>query len=263
MKSILLAILVLALCGCGAITQPASQPKPGQMATGNWEFILQYGGTKYGYAESNIESTNTPGAYNDREGGSKLFVLDQAVYLADPAAGGGYEFGATVYAFTLAVNSQLQVKGTLAQDGGPAITFTGTVASGGTTMSGTFDDGAGGTGSFTASVAQILDGSYADTTLAINETIAGNVITEGSQYGSGNYNLMSPVGNFAVLRSDIPTGGNGTIVFWNNTGICTGNQCALWRDVSTGNVWVLVNNQNTPPTNKVVDVVNPVQNVIN
>jgi len=259
MKSILLAILVLTLCGCGAITQPASQSNPGQMATGNWEFILQYAGTKNGYVESNIGSTETAGTYGDREGGSHSFTLDQAAYQANPGAGGGYQFGATANGFTLTVNSQSQVKATLAQEGAPTITFTGTVASGGATMTGTFNDGTGGTGPFTASLAQALDGSYADTTLAINETIASTVITEASQYGSGNYNLTSPVGNFTVLLSDIPTGGNGTVVFWNNSGVCAGNQCAFWRDVSTGNLWVLMNNQNT---SKVVDMLPPAQNVI-
>lgn len=123
-------------------------------------------------------------------------------------------------------------------------------------MTGTFDDGAGHAGPFTASVAPVLDGDYADPNFAIDETIAGNVITEGSESGSGNYDLAPAIGNFASLLSDVPEGGDGAIVFWNNTGVCTGNQCAVWLDVSTGKLWILMNKPNTS-VNKVVDVLEP------
>lgn len=256
MKAILITILALALCGCQGIKQGATQPAPGTMATGNWEFVLQRSSTQNIYVESNIVNTSTLGTYNDQGGNSSLFTLAPSVYFADPAAGGGYQFGGTVSAFTLTVNSQSEVSGILDQSSGSPIRFTGTVDAGGMTMSGTFDDGSGDTAPFSASATQSLGGYYDDATGAIVESISGNVITETSQYGSGDYNLMPSMGNFAILSSDIPTGGDGTVVFWNDTGVCTENQCAVWIDVSTNTLWVLMNNRNSG-TSKVVGVLSP------
>lgn len=256
MKATLLAILALSLCGCQGIQQAGNQPAPGVMATGSWEFILQKSDTQNILVESNIANTGTAGTYNDHGGGSTLFSLDSSVYFGDPASGGGYQLGSTVSSFTLVVNSQEEVSGALTLQAGSPISFTGTVDPGGTTMSGTFDDGSGNTAPFSASATQGLEGFYNDATDAILESISGNVITEISQYGSGDYNLMPSKGNFAFLSSDIPTGGDGNVVFWNNSGVCTDNQCAVWVDVSTNSLWILMGNQNSG-TSKVVGVLRP------
>jgi hypothetical protein len=256
MKAILITVLAVILVGCQGIKQAASQPAPGAMATGGWEFILQKSGTQNLYVESNIVSTSTPGTYNDMDGSSSLFTLDSSAYFADPAAGGGYQFRGKSSSFTLTVDAQLEVSGILNQSGGSTIRFTGTVGSSGAIMSGTFDDGSGNTAPFTASATQGLGGFYDDATDAIAESISGDVITETSQYGSGDYELTPSVGNFATLSSDIPKGGNGSVVFWNNSGVCSGNQCAVWSDISTRTLWVLMNNP-TSGTNKVVGVLAP------
>lgn len=256
MKATLLAILALSLCGCQGIQQTGNQPAPGAMSTGNWEFVLQKSDTQNIYVESNIANTSTAGTYNDHGGGSTLFSLDSSVYLADPASGGGYELGSSVSSFTLIVNSQQEVSAALILQSGSPINFTGTVDPGGMTMSGTFDDGSGDQAPFSASATQGPGGYYYDATDAIGESISSSVITETSQYGSGNYNLMPSRGNFAFLSSDIPTGGNGTIVFWNNSGVCTDNQCAVWFDFSTDSLWILMSNQN-PGTSKVIGVLRP------
>jgi hypothetical protein len=258
-RTVLLVLVTLALCGCQAIKQDSqSQPNPGQIVTGNWEFILPYDSTHNHYLESKIQSTSTPGTYKDTQGTSKLFILDQSEYLANPDAGEGYTFGTDTYGLTLTVNSTQQVQGTITQNGGSPITFSATAGTNGDTMTGTFNDGIGDTGQFTAMVAGSLDGSYSTSNLAISENISGNVISEVSENGSGNYDLAPPVGNFDVLASDIPEGGDGSVVFWNSTGVCTGNQCAFWRDVSSGNVWVLMNNATTnPATNQIVGILYP------
>ncbi len=226
------------------------------MATGNWEFILQKSDTQNILVESNIANTSTAGTYNDHGGGSTLFSLDSSVYFADPATGGGYQLGSAVSSFALIINSQEEVSGALTLQAGSPISFTGTVDPGGMTMSGTFDDGSGNIAPFSASATQSLEGFYNDATDAILESISGNVITEISQYGSGDYNLMPSEGNFAFLSSDIPTGGNGTVVFWNDSGVCTNNRCAVWIDASTNSLWILMDNQNSG-TSKVVGVLRP------
>lgn len=242
MKAILIAIFAMTLVGCQGIQQAATQPAPGAMATGNWEFILQKGGTQNIYVESNIASTSTPGTYGDLGGTSSVFTLDSAAYFSDPAAGGGYQFEGTPSSFTLTVDAQLEVRGMLNKNGGSPINFVGTVDSSGTTISGTFDDGSGSTAPFVAATTQGLGGFYDDATDAIAESISGNVITETSQYGSGNYELASSVGNLAALSSDIPLGGNGSGVFWNNSGACSETKCVVWNDVSTRTLWILTNN---------------------
>jgi hypothetical protein len=256
MKVILLAVLALCLCGCQALKQAVNQqPAPAAMVTGNWEFVLQKSDTENIYVESNIVSTNTPGTYNG-QGGSIVFSLDSSVYYADPSSGGGYQLGAAVSAFTLTTNAQSEVSGTLNQNGGQSIRFAGTVDAAGMTMSGTFDDGNGGAAPFSASTAQALGGSYVDSFGTIRESISGSIITEASPNGSGNYGLKPSVGNLAFLTSDVPVGGNGSVVFWNNTGVCTGNQCAVWVDVYYNTMWVLMNNPGSGTSN-VVGVLRP------
>lgn len=261
MKYALLAILAVTLCGCQGLKQGDSQQQqqstPGHMQAGGWEFILQYDSAHNGYLESNIGAGNTAGTYKNADGNSQLFVLDSATYLADPNAGGGYELKSGPFALTLTVSSTQQLQATLTQNGGSPITLTGTVGSAGDTITGTFDDGIGGTGSFTAAVAGSLDGSYSTSNFTINESISGNVISESSANGSGDYDLSPPVGNVAVLQSDVPEGGDGSTVFWNNSGVCNGAQCTLWRDVSSGNVWVLMNNPDADPANQVVGLLGP------
>jgi hypothetical protein len=245
---IVIAILTLGLCGCQGLKQAAvQQPAPGTMATGNWEFVLQQSDTENTYVESNIVNTNTPGTYNDQGGTSTVFSLDSSVYYNDPSSGGGYQLGAAVSAFTLTINPQLGVSGTLTQSGGQSITFTGTVDPTGMTMSGTFADGSGNTAPFSASTAAGLGGDFIDSTGTIRESIAGSVVTETSPNGSGNYSLKPEVGNFAFLASDVPVGGNGSVVFWNNTGVCSGKQCALWVD-SYNTMWVLMNDPDSGAT---------------
>jgi hypothetical protein len=251
-----IAILTVALCGCQGLKQAAvQQPAPGTMSTGNWEFVLQKSDTENIYVESNIASTGTPGTYQE-SGASTIFSLNSSVYYADPASGGGYQPGAAVSAFMLTINPQLEVSGTLSQSGGQSIRFTGTVDAGGATMSGTFDDGSGSTAPFSASTALTLGGNYIDSTGTIRESISGNVITETSPNGSGDYSLTPAVGNFAFLASDVPAGGNGSVVFWNNTGVCTGTQCAVWVDVNYNTLWVLMNDPNSGTT-KVVGTMRP------
>jgi hypothetical protein len=123
-------------------------------------------------------------------------------------------------------------------------------------MTGTFNDGSGDSGSFSASATDAPGGYYSDGTDAITESISGSMVTETSQYGSGHYQLMPSLGNFAVLLSDIPVGGNGSVVFWNNSGVCSGNQCAVWVDTSNHCLWVLMSNQSSD-TNKVVGLLLP------
>src|ERR1700690_618424 len=256
-KVVVIAILTLILCGCQGLKQAAEkqQPAPAVMATGNWEFVLQKSDTENIYVESNIASTNTPGAYNGQSG-STVFRLDSSIYYADPSSGGGYQLGAAVSAFTLTTNSQSGVSGVLNQSGGQSIRFTGTIDTAGMTMSGTFDDGSGNTAPFAASAAQTLGGNYIDSTGTIRESISGNVITETSPNGSGNYNLKAPVGNFVFLVSKVPVGGTGSMVFWNNTGVCTGKQCAVWVDVNYNTMWVLMNDPDSGNT-KVVGTLRP------
>ena len=256
MKAILIAILAMTLVGCQGIKQAATQPAPGAMATGNWEFVLQKSETQNIYVESNIASTSTPGTYNDLGGGSSVFTFDSSAYFSDPAAGGGYEVGGNVSSFTLTVDAQLEVSGMLNQTSGSSIRFTATVDASGTTMTGTFDDGTGSSAPFTASATPGPGGFYDDPTDAIAESISGNVITETSQYGAGTYELATSVGNLATLASDIPMGGNGSVVFWNNSGACSETQCVVWTDVSTRTLWILMNNP-AKGTTKVIGVLAP------
>ncbi len=258
-KIIVIAILTLFLCGCQGLQQAGQQqqePVPAVMTTGNWEFILQKSDTENIYVESNIAGTSTPGSYTDHAGTSTVFSLDSSVYYADPASGGGYQLGAAVSSFTLTTTAQSAVSGTLSQSGGQSIRFTGTIDPTGTTISGNFDDGSGASAPFTASTTVGLGGNYIDATTGIRESISGNVITETSTSGSGNYSLTSSVGNFAFLASDIPVGGNGSVVFWNNTGICTGKQCAVWVDGNYNTMWVLINDPDSGDT-KVVATLRP------
>lgn len=255
-KAILIAILTLGLCGCQGLKQAAvQQPAPGTMATGNWEFVLQKSDTENIYVESNIVNTNTPGTY-DQNGASTVFSLDANAYYEDPASGGGYQLGAAVSSFTLTINPQLGVSGILNQSGGQSIRFTGMVDSTGTTMTGTFDDGSGTSAPFTGSTAQTLGGGYIDSTGTIRESISGSVITETSPNGSGNYQLKPAVGNFAFFVSDVPVGGKGSVVFWNNSGVCTGHQCAVWVDVYYNTMWILMNDPDSGAT-QVVGTLSP------
>jgi hypothetical protein len=256
MKVILIMILALSLCGCQGLKSAATQQPPaGSMSTGNWEFILQDTATQNTYVESNIYNTGTSGSYSDHGGNSTLFSIDTGVYYADPSAGGGYQLG-TVSSVTLTINAQLGVTGTVNQPGSSPITLTGTVDVQGLTMTGTFDNGSGSSGSFTAASALSLSGDFYDGTLAIGESLNGNTIAETSQNGSGTYNLAPQVGNFAFLSSDIPVGGNGSVVFWNNTGACSGNQCAVWINLSTNAMWVLMNNPGSGTT-QIIAVLRP------
>lgn len=257
-KILVLAILTLGLCGCQGLKQAGQQPPsaPAVMATGNWEFVLPKSDTENIYVESNIVSTNTPGKYADQGGTSTVFSLDSSIYYSDPSSGGGYQLGAAVSAFALTTDAQSGVSGVLTQSGGQSIRFTGTLDPTGMTMSGTFDDGSGDNATFSASTAQTLGGNYIDSTGTIRESVSGNVITETSPSGSGNYNLKPPVGNFAFLVSDVPTGGDGSVVFWNNTGVCSGNQCAVWVDVNYNTMWVLMNDPDSGTT-KVVGTLRP------
>lgn len=264
MKRFMLAIVISAvcgLCGCQSLAPQAGGggPKsPGTMTTGNWEFTLQYDSTHNGYVESNISSTSNAGVYKDSGGNTKFFILNSAAYFNNPGAMGGYAYQAGSYSFTLNVTSQLQVTGTLARNEGASINFTGTEASGGTTMTGTFVDGNGGSGTFTAAAAQLLDGNYATSPYTIGESISGNVITEASSNSSGDYNLSPIVGNMALLSTGIPVGGDGSITFWNNSGSCNTNQCSVFHDLSTGNLWVFMNSKNNPATtNQVLGVLYP------
>lgn len=256
---IVIAILTLGLCGCQGLQQAGQQqqqPVPAVMTTGNWEFILQESDTENIYVESNIVSTGTPGSYTDHGGTSTVFSLDSSIYYADPATGGGYQPGAAVSSFALTTNSQSAVSGTLNQSGGQSIRFTGTIDPTGTTISGNFDDGSGTSAPFTAAAVVGLGGNYIDSTGTIRESISGNVITETSPNGSGNYSLTSSAGNFAFLASDVPVGGDGSVVFWNNTGVCTGNQCAFWVDVNYNTMWVLMNDPDSGTT-KVIATLRP------
>ena len=258
-KVIVIAILTLFLCGCQGLKQAGQQqqePVPAVMTTGNWEFVLQKSDTENIYVESNIAGTSTPGSYTDHAGTSTVFSLDSSVYYADPSSGGGYQLGAAVSSFTLTTTAQSAVSGTLSQSGGQAIRFTGTIDPTGMTISGNFDDGSGTTAPFTASTTVGLGGNYIDSTGTIRESISGNVITETSPNGSGNYSLTPPVGNFAFLASDVPTGGNGSVVFWNNTGVCTGKECAVWVDVNYNTMWVLMNDPDSGTT-KVIATLRP------
>jgi len=250
-KVIVIAILTLFLCGCQGLKQAGQQqeqPVPAVMTTGNWEFVLQKSDTENIYVESNIASTSTPGSYTDHTGTSTLFSLDSSIYYSDPASGGGYQLGAAVSSFTLTTTSQSAVSGTLNQSGGQSIRFTGTMDPTGMSISGSFDDGSGATAPFTASTAVGLGGNYIDSTGTIRESISGNVIAETSPNGSGNYSLTPSVGNFAFLSSDVPAGGNGSVVFWNNTGVCSGKQCAVWVDVNYNTMWVLMNDPDSGDT---------------
>ncbi|MGA9354867.1 MAG: hypothetical protein WBV46_14345 [Terriglobales bacterium] len=256
MKVALIMLLALVLCGCQGLKAPANQQTPmGSMTTGNWEFILQDTSTQNTYVESNISSTGTSGSYSDHGVQSTLFSIDTAVYYADPSAGGGYELG-NVSSVTLTINGQLAVTGTINQPGSSPIALTGTVDSQGLTMTGTFDNGSGSSGSFTAASALSLAGDFYDGALAIGESLNGNTIAESSQNGTGTYNLTPSVGNFAFLASDIPVGGNGSVVFWNNTGVCNGNQCAVWLNLSTNAMWLLMNDP-TSGTTQIVAVLRP------
>jgi len=257
-KVIVIAILTLFLCGCQGLKQAAvqqQQPVPAAIATGNWEFVLQKSDTENIYVESNIATASTPGSYA-AAGTSTVFSLDSSIYYADPSSGGGYQLGAAVSSFTLTTTAQSAVSGTLSQSGGQSIRFTGTIDPTGATMSGNFDDGGGTTAPFTASATVGLGGNYIDSTGTIRESISGNVITETSPNGSGNYSLTPSVGSFAFLVSDVPTGGNGSVVFWNNTGVCTGKQCAVWVDVNYNTMWVLMNDPDSGDT-KVVATLRP------
>jgi len=257
-KVIVIAILTLFLCGCQGLKQAGEQqqqPVPAAIATGNWEFVLQKSDTENIYVESNIATASTPGSYA-AAGTSTVFSLDSSVYYADPSSGGGYQPGAAVSSFTLTTTPQSAVSGTLNQSGGQAIRFSGTVDPTGMTISGNFDDGSGATAPFTAAAAVGLGGNYIDATGTIRESISGNVMTEISSNGSGNYSLTPPVGNFAFLASDIPAGGDGSVVFWNNTGVCTGKQCAVWVDVNYNTMWLLMSDPDSGNT-KVVATLRP------
>jgi hypothetical protein len=256
---IVIAILTLFLCGCQGLKQAGQQPQqpaPAVMTTGNWEFVLQKTDTENEYVESNIASTSTPGSYSDHAGTSTVFSLDSSVYYADPASGGGYQLGAPVSSFTLTTTAQSAVSGTLNQNGGQSIRFTGTIDPTGMTISGNFDDGSESSAPFTAAATVGLGGNYIDSTSTIRESISGSVITETSPSGSGNYSLTTPVGNFAFLASDVPVGGDGSVVFWNNTGVCNGNQCAMWVDVNYNTMWVLMNDPDSGTT-KVIATLRP------
>jgi|ERR1700733_3993565 hypothetical protein len=254
---IVIAILTLVLCGCQGLKQVAvQQPAPAAVSTGNWEFVLQETDTENVYVESNILSTNTPGSYNAQSGTSTVFSLDSSIYYNDPSSGGGYQLEAAVSSFNLTTNAQYSVSGTLNQTGGQSLSFTGTVDTTGSTMTGTFDDGRGNTGPFTASTTSALGGNFIDSTGTIRESISGSVMTETSPNGSGNYSLRPQVGNFLVLASDVPTGGNGSVTFWNNTGVCNGNQCAVWIDVYYNTMWVLMNDPTSGAT-KVIATLSP------
>jgi hypothetical protein len=256
MKVILIMILALGLCGCQGLKSSATQQPPaGSMSTGNWEFILQDTATQNTYVESTISSAGTAGSYNDHGVQSTLFSLDTGVYYADPSAGGGYQLG-SVSSVTLTINSELAVTGTVNQPGSSPITLTGTVDSQGLTMTGIFDNGSGSSGSYTAATALSLSGDFYDGTLNIGESLNGNTIAETSQNGSGTYNLTPSVGNFAFLASNVPVGGDGSVVFWNNTGVCTGNQCAVWINLSTNAMWVLMNNPGSG-TSQIIAVLRP------
>jgi hypothetical protein len=131
------------------------------MSTGNWEFILQDTATQNTYVESNITNTGTPGSYSDHGTNSTLFSIDTSVYYADPSAGGGYQLG-NVSSVTLTIDAQLAVTGTINQPGSSPITLTGTVDAQGLTMTGTFDNGSGSSGSFTAAADLSLSGDFYD-----------------------------------------------------------------------------------------------------
>lgn len=257
MKAMLVAILALGLCGCQGLKQAGTQqPSAGTMTPGNWEFVLQKSDTQNGYVESNIQSTNTPGTYNDHGGHSAAFTFDSSVYFDDPSVGGGYQLGASVSSFTLNVDSQFNVTGTLNQSGGQSVRFTGTTDAEGMTMTGTFDDGSGNVGPFTASTVADIEGYFVYAPANITESISGDVISETSQYGSGDYNLSSPVGSFAFLASDVPVGGDGSVVLWNNTGVCTNKQCAVWFNSSSHSLWVFSTDPDSG-TSKVIGVLSP------
>jgi len=260
MKGILVAILAVGLCGCQGLKQGGATqqqgPAAGTMATGNWEFVLQKTDSENIYVESNIASTNTAGTYN-QSGASTVFSLDSDVYYEDPDAGGGYTLGSAVTGFTLTINSQLGVSGTLNQTGGQSIRFTGMVDSTGTTMTGTFDDGSGSSAPFTASsTTSTLGGNFIDSTGTIRESISGSLMTETSPNGGGNYQLKPTVGNFAFLTSDVPVGGDGSVVFWNNSGVCSGKQCAVWIDTYYGTMWILMNDPSSGAT-QVISTLRP------
>lgn len=263
MRRLMLAVIISAvcgLCGCQSLApQDGGGPKsPGTMATGNWEFTLQYDSTHNGYVESNISSTSNAGVYKDSSGNTQFFKLNSTAYFNNPGAMGGYAYQAGSYSLMLNVSSTLQVTGTLSQHEGQSITFTGTEATGGMSITGTFVDGNGGSGTFTAAMAQALDGNYATSPYTIGESISGNVITEASSNSSGDYNLSPVVGNFALLATGVPVGGDGSITFWNNSGSCKTNQCSVFHDVSTGYLWVFVNSKNNPATtNQVLGVLYP------
>lgn len=256
MKVIAILILALGLCGCQGLKQAGTHSSPGTMTTGNWEFVLQRSDTQNTYVESNIQNTSTAGSYNDHGGDSALFTFDPSVYFADPSAGGGYQLGPSVSSLTLNVDSQFNVTGTLNQNGTQPITFVGTIDAEGLNITGTFSDGSGNNSSFTASTVDSLGGYFSYAPVAITESISGSVISETSQYGSGDYNLTTPVGNFAFLAGDVPAGGDGSVVFWNNSGVCTDKQCAVWLNSSNRTLWVFQTDPGSG-TSKVIGVLSP------
>src|SRR5262249_37536101 len=154
------------------LKQQETQSTPGTMTTGNWEFVLEGSASQNSYVEANIQNTGTAGTYNDHGGHSLSFTLDSSIYFADPAAGGGYQFGAPISNFTLNVDSRFNVNGVLNQNGAPSITFSGTIDAEGANMTGAFDDGSGHRAPFTASAVESLSGYYEYAPTSIIESIS-------------------------------------------------------------------------------------------
>lgn len=201
----------------GVCVTPTS---PGQIATGNWEFILHETAspsTSNYYIESRIDSTGTPGTYNDLGGDSTYASFDSST-LTFVGLGAGASG-----AFTLTVSPGEQVTAITTNPnlGNGAGTITGTASNGGTVINGTFTMGGGNQGgTFTASVvAGNLDEEYsncqvtpsgcsgtvyttdvtvADTTGAGPPTITFN--SSGSSITTGTYTLSDPTGNSSFFN---------------------------------------------------------------
>jgi len=159
---------------------------------------------------------------------------------------------------SLSVNASNRVTGAFNNPNlGGTATFTGTVVNG-TSMSGTWTMGTEteGSGTFIAymtTTATSVNGTYS-TLGGITEVVAGNTITEESQYGTGSYPLNGNEGNFAYVQ--------GGSTFWDGSNACDVFQCAIWLDKATGDL-VVVNfsfpGETNPAYNQVMGILSPVQ----
>jgi len=202
-------------------------PTPTALVMGNWEFVFQTGGQSF-YADLSLVSASA-GSYSTA--GLEAFEINPGfsfVSLDQPDS-----------SFTLSVSSTSEVNGSLVekgQEGEAELNFAmaGTASANGDSITGTFDSDLGN-GTFTAAaITKSLNGSYSTcqpgkicSASTITEDIQGPVITETSEFGSGSYNLGTPVGNFAYVTANNTN-------FWNASEDCDfGFVCAVWWDANS------------------------------